>query len=149
MPEKKITQLREIISDIEANPMNSLSSQSFQMEFLRHHQMDFMELIKTSSKSLAEYVSGELDARLRQEFTRNALSEEYTDMLKFRQILPSFRHRDEIVDSVKKNGIVLISGNTGCGKTTQVAQYILDDALINMEGGKTKILCTQPRRIAG
>lgn len=36
----------------------------------------------------------------------------------------------------------------GCGKTTQVAQFILDNEIENKRGSITKIACTQPRRIS-
>ena len=37
---------------------------------------------------------------------------------------------------------------SGCGKTTQIPQIILDNAINNGKGSETKIVCTQPRRIA-
>lgn len=36
----------------------------------------------------------------------------------------------------------------GCGKTTQIPQFILDDAIEKGNGSRTKIICTQPRRIS-
>lgn len=36
----------------------------------------------------------------------------------------------------------------GCGKTTQVAQFILDDFIKKGKGSQCKIVCTQPRRIS-
>lgn len=42
----------------------------------------------------------------------------------------------------------MINGFTGCGKTTQVAQFILDEAIVNDNGSVCNILCTQPRRIS-
>ena len=70
-------------------------------------------------------------------------------MLESRQKLPAYQKKDEILELIKEHQIILIEGNTGCGKTTQVAQYILDDALNNKKGSRTRIICTQPRRIAG
>lgn len=108
-----------------------------------------MELLKTHEEAVCFHQSPELDKRLHDEFELTTKTEKYTKMFQFRQRLPSFQHKEEIVDLVKRNKVVLIAGNTGCGKTTQVAQYILDDAIINMKGSETKIICTQPRRIAG
>jgi hypothetical protein len=44
--------------------------------------------------------------------------------------------------------VMLLSGETGCGKTTQVPQFILEEAIAGGRGGRVNILCTQPRRIA-
>ena len=41
--------------------------------------------------------------------------------------LPIAAMRNQIMEVVNDNSVVLIRGNTGCGKTTQIAQYILDD----------------------
>eukprot|EP00967_Tisochrysis_lutea_P119620 scaffold195477_cov21-Tisochrysis_lutea.AAC.1 len=39
-------------------------------------------------------------------------------------------------------------GATGCGKSTQVPQFILDDAIAQGAGSSTNIVVTQPRRIS-
>ncbi|EKE42207.1 hypothetical protein ENUP19_0113G0024 [Entamoeba nuttalli] len=63
-----------------------------------------------------------------------------------RENLPAFQHRQEIIEKIRQNQVVIISGDTGCGKSTQVTQYIFEDARAN--GEHVKIACTQPRRIA-
>ncbi|XP_037320053.2 probable ATP-dependent RNA helicase DHX34 [Pungitius pungitius] len=55
--------------------------------------------------------------------------------------LPIFQYRDRIVDTVRRHPVVVVAGDTGCGKSTQVPQYLLS-------AGFTHIACTQPRRIA-
>ncbi|KAG5269055.1 hypothetical protein AALO_G00197790 [Alosa alosa] len=55
--------------------------------------------------------------------------------------LPIFHYRDRIVELVKANSVVVVAGDTGCGKSTQVPQYLL-------ASGFNNIACTQPRRIA-
>lgn len=54
---------------------------------------------------------------------------------------------EQIWPVVQKNQIIILAGDTGCGKTTQIPQLILDREITNQNYG-TKIVCTQPRRIA-
>jgi HrpA-like RNA helicase len=35
------------------------------------------------------------------------------------------------------------------GKTTQTAQFILDDQILKNQGSQCRIICSQPRRISG
>ena len=60
----------------------------------------------------------------------------------FKKELPIFYFKDSILEYMKQNRFIIISGNTGCGKSTQVPQYIYG---LNCE---SRILMTQPRRIA-
>lgn len=55
--------------------------------------------------------------------------------------LPIFQYRDRIVELVRLHPVVVVAGDTGCGKSTQVPQYLLS-------AGFSHIACTQPRRIA-
>ncbi|XP_076906180.1 DExH-box ATP-dependent RNA helicase DExH6-like [Bidens hawaiensis] len=72
--------------------------------------------------------------------------------LKLKQItedrskLPIASFKDVITSTIESNQVVLISGETGCGKTTQVPQYLLD--YMWSKGDACKIVCTQPRRIS-
>ncbi|GJZ40596.1 DExH-box ATP-dependent RNA helicase DExH6 isoform X1, partial [Tanacetum coccineum] len=72
--------------------------------------------------------------------------------LKLKQItedrskLPIASFKDVITSTIVSNQVVLISGETGCGKTTQVPQYLLD--YMWSKGDACKIVCTQPRRIS-
>ncbi|KAI4301411.1 hypothetical protein L6164_034693 [Bauhinia variegata] len=55
--------------------------------------------------------------------------------------LPVMSLRDKIVEKIQQNRVTLIVGETGCGKSSQVPQFLLEE---NM----APILCTQPRRFA-
>ncbi len=44
--------------------------------------------------------------------------------------------------------MIVISGETGCGKTTQLPQYILESEIESGRGAFCSIICTQPRRIS-
>lgn len=63
-----------------------------------------------------------------------------------REKLPIAGFKDVITEAVNNNQVVLIAGETGCGKTTQVPQFLLDSCW--EKGRPCKILCTQPRRIS-
>ena len=56
--------------------------------------------------------------------------------------LPIFSKKDEILEKIRNNRVIIVSGNTGCGKSTQVPQFIYENSM------EREILITQPRRIA-
>lgn len=58
--------------------------------------------------------------------------------------LPVTHHRDEILEALKCNQVVVIAGDTGSGKTTQIPKMCLE----YLHSSKGLIGCTQPRRIA-
>lgn len=49
--------------------------------------------------------------------------------------LPIFAFKNAILDAVRENSVVVVVGETGCGKTTQISQFMLDEWL---EYGKKK-----------
>ncbi|XP_056099939.1 3'-5' RNA helicase YTHDC2 [Rhinichthys klamathensis goyatoka] len=64
----------------------------------------------------------------------------------FRRSLPVYERQDELVQTIRENQVVLVLGETGSGKTTQIPQFLLDDCSGN--GIPCRIFCTQPRRLA-
>jgi len=58
--------------------------------------------------------------------------------------LPITAQRHEIIQAIKRHPVVIISGETGCGKSTQIPKMCLQAG----RGIAGKIACTQPRRIA-
>jgi hypothetical protein len=60
-----------------------------------------------------------------------------------RKTLPAHKESKNVIDTVSKYQVMLIEGGTGCGKTTQVPQFLLDSA-----EGPIKIVVAQPRRVA-
>ena len=65
-------------------------------------------------------------------------------ILEQRQSLPIYKLKDELIRAINDNQILIVVGETGSGKTTQMTQYIAE-AGFTMRG---KIGCTQPRRVA-
>jgi ATP-dependent RNA helicase DHX8/PRP22 len=62
-----------------------------------------------------------------------------------RESLPIYRLRAELMAAVRQNQVLVVIGETGSGKSTQMTQYLIEDGMC--EKGK-KVACTQPRRVA-
>ncbi|XP_059615242.1 dosage compensation regulator isoform X2 [Phlebotomus argentipes] len=69
-------------------------------------------------------------------------------MMMQREKLPISAMRNEIMAAINENPVVIIRGNTGCGKTTQIAQFILEDYVKSGQGAWCNVCVTQPRRIS-
>ena len=82
------------------------------------------------------------------EYEENNASKISDQIRKCREKLPIFDKKQIILEKIRSNQVVLIKGETGCGKTTQVPQYILEDHISKENGSMTNILVTQPRRLS-
>lgn len=61
-----------------------------------------------------------------------------------RKSLPFYKYREELLAAVHQYQTIIIVGETGSGKTTQLPQYLVEDGFTK----QGKIVCTQPRRVA-
>ncbi|KAM0720973.1 hypothetical protein Q7P37_003258 [Cladosporium fusiforme] len=62
-----------------------------------------------------------------------------------RKTLPVYSYRQTFLDAVRDYQIIIIVGETGSGKTTQLPQYLMEDGYCK---NGLKVGCTQPRRVA-
>ncbi|KAL4445702.1 hypothetical protein ABPG74_006253 [Tetrahymena malaccensis] len=62
-----------------------------------------------------------------------------------KESLPIYQYKEQLIKACINNQILIVIGETGSGKTTQMTQYLLEAGFC--KSGK-KIGCTQPRRVA-
>lgn len=62
--------------------------------------------------------------------------------------LPVDAHRQRVLSAIQSSRVVVIAGETGCGKTTRIPRFLLEDRVRTGEGANCNILVTQPRRIS-
>ncbi|KAL1763536.1 ATP-dependent RNA helicase DHX57 [Sigmodon hispidus] len=74
-------------------------------------------------------------------------SRQFYSILQERQLLPAWEKREMILKILSKHQVVVISGMTGCGKTTKIPQFILDNSLYGPPERVANIICTQSQRI--
>ncbi|EPY83865.1 DEAH (Asp-Glu-Ala-Asp/His) box polypeptide 57 [Camelus ferus] len=88
------------------------------------------------------------NAKICKQFRIKQASRQFQSILQERQSLPAWEERENILELLSKHQVLVVSGMTGCGKTTQIPQFILDDSLNGPPEKVANIICTQPRRIS-
>ncbi|XP_058849701.1 pre-mRNA-splicing factor ATP-dependent RNA helicase PRP16 [Acipenser ruthenus] len=105
---------------------------------------------ETPGKPVGE--DGTVDYRTEQKFAdhmkeKSEASSDFAKkktLLEQRQYLPIFAVRQELLNIIRDNSIVIVVGETGSGKTTQLTQYLHEDGYTQYG----MVGCTQPRRVA-
>ncbi|EPS42434.1 hypothetical protein H072_3650 [Dactylellina haptotyla CBS 200.50] len=70
----------------------------------------------------------------------------YHYMLQGRMGLPIWEYRDQLLQAISEHQVTIVCGETGCGKSTQLPAYILEECLA--AGQSCRIFVTEPRRIS-
>ncbi|XP_030381421.1 putative ATP-dependent RNA helicase DHX57 [Scaptodrosophila lebanonensis] len=89
-----------------------------------------------------------------QQFNERRKDERYHKVIEGRRQLPAFAEMEHILALVENAQVVVISGETGCGKSTQVPQFLLDNWFYRAQQQErtamphVEIICTQPRRLS-
>ncbi|CRG99387.1 pre-mRNA-splicing factor ATP-dependent RNA helicase PRP43, putative [Plasmodium relictum] len=76
--------------------------------------------------------------------TNKRYSSRYFELLEEKKKLPAWNAKKNFLKLFKKNDILIIVGDTGSGKTTQISQFVLESKFSE----KKSIAVTQPRRVA-
>ncbi|XP_035675266.1 putative pre-mRNA-splicing factor ATP-dependent RNA helicase PRP1 isoform X1 [Branchiostoma floridae] len=79
-------------------------------------------------------------------FTGMPYTARFHDILKKRMALPVVEYKDKFMEMMRGQQIIVLVGETGSGKTTQVPQWCLE--YVRAYNPKRGVSCTQPRRVA-
>src|SRR3989338_5057821 len=112
---------------------------------------------RTRKASLRESKQGEMKVWTKLEknpLTGKAWSSRFREILEGRSRLPAYRDRNKFTRLLAKHDCLVVVGETGSGKTTQLPRFVLA-ALHHAAGQKEspadkvlRVACTQPRRVA-
>ncbi|RMZ98165.1 ATP-dependent RNA helicase A [Brachionus plicatilis] len=97
---------------------------------------------------LANMDSSTISENLYQNHMSKQSNNIYQQNTKDRKNLPVANFKKEILEAIEANSVIIVRGATGCGKTTQIPQYILEWYLSEHKGSECNIIVTQPRRIS-
>jgi HrpA-like RNA helicase len=113
------------------DPVNKPTARRFE-PFNLPHESYMQEKSDTLLDSLQRYQVDERVAKMRAQ----------------RAHLPVQQNITDVLTKVALNQVAICMAATGSGKSTQVPQILLDDAILEGKGAYCNIICTQPRRIA-
>lgn len=91
-----------------------------------------------SSNKFAEHIKAHKVGEGASDFSRSRTLKEQ------REFLPAFAVREDLLRVIRDNQVIIVIGETGSGKTTQLTQFLYEDGY----GRSGRIACTQPRRVA-
>ncbi|KAB1201290.1 putative pre-mRNA-splicing factor ATP-dependent RNA helicase DHX16 [Morella rubra] len=106
-------------------------------QFVFEDQIDFIKATVMDGDNFGDEDPTELLEKSKAKSALEKLQEE-------RKTLPMYPYRDELLQAIHDHQVLVIVGETGSGKTTQIPQY-LHEAGYTKRG---KVGCTQPRRVA-
>nr|CAD2137680.1 unnamed protein product [Meloidogyne enterolobii] len=112
---------------------------------------DVVEAKKRSIvESNANTMNYKFDLNKSNPFNGRPYSQRFFEFLRKRMALPVWDYREKFLELLNKNQCLVLVGETGSGKTTQIPQWCLDYAREKgvMMGKKYMVACTQPRRVA-
>lgn len=153
LTEAQVVKIRsELLSAQAEQEKDHYSCSTFKKKFLENlkanddsHFATSAEILQKTSALIQDPVQ---DQHLQEKLSSKDGSQVFKTMMEARRKLPTWSRREEILKAVQDNQVVVICGETGCGKTTQVGQFLLDEAISSGRGSAFRAICTQPRRIA-
>ncbi|GFO08324.1 hypothetical protein PoB_003482900, partial [Plakobranchus ocellatus] len=87
------------------------------------------------------------DSQLSRALQTRQATELYQELLEGRKQLPVYQFKEKVLSAVRTHSVVVIAGETGSGKSTQIPQFVLEDCIAQGRDD-VSVVCTEPRRIS-
>ncbi|KAK6538072.1 hypothetical protein TWF694_010959 [Orbilia ellipsospora] len=131
------------------------------LKWLRSTTEDIIQFASVSDETVKTDITNELGdnkkifyeplefmttQQLRDIYEMKVSNPRYHYMLQGRMGLPIWEYREQLLQAIHENQVTIVCGETGCGKSTQLPAYILEECLA--AGQSCRIFVTEPRRIS-
>ena len=104
--------------------------------------------MKKTKIQIDENGGGKLSDHQTNPLTGKAFSARYKELLEIRRKLPIHAFLKDFEEQLEKHSVVVVEGETGSGKTTQLPSFLALTCLAKNANDKRMVACTQPRRVA-
>jgi ATP-dependent RNA helicase DHX29 len=138
--------VRPRLDEIETRKAQAKTIGNSSVETTKLSEADGQSHLGALAQGAVKPLNEQQAARQREQIQEKMAAPSYQKMLPQRQSLPIYKYRDHILDILDNNQVFVLSGETGCGKSTQIPAYILEHCM--SQGKPCKIYCTEPRRIS-
>lgn len=125
--------------DVGDSPVTKKRDRDFDKDYDRDDRSK--EKMDNCHNVLSVPVSQQLNA-----LTGLPYSNRYYELFRKRIALPVWEYREKFFEYLNNHQILVLVGETGSGKTTQIPQWCVE--LLRQKGGRRGVACTQPRRVA-
>ncbi|KAK7379066.1 hypothetical protein VNO80_04519 [Phaseolus coccineus] len=119
----------------------------------RKRKVSLFDVVDDSVAKIAKYNGGANNSvanALINHWNARPYTQRYFEILEKRKTLPVWHQKEEFLKVLKDNQTLILVGETGSGKTTQIPQFVLEAVQLETPDKRRKMMiaCTQPRRVA-
>ena len=117
-----------------------------QYDLLLDDEIEFIQALKLPGSKKKKKGKDDSGSEEEEEIELSEHQKKKMSIKETKESLPVYPFRESLLEAIKEHQILIIEGETGSGKTTQIPQYLYEAGYT--ENGDKKIGCTQPRRVA-
>lgn len=163
---KKVKNLKPILYDSKSKNSLYKSQQSVNINLSPEFASKIQSLIDTFNNEVKSIITMPCATELNEDNSKKelgdnlSLNDDFAEMhsshsvsnvniRRYKDIdLPIINYKEKILNALENNQVLIIKGETGCGKSTQVPQFILDEYIKQNKTHECNIVVSEPRRIS-